>query len=153
MGCSGEVEGHPPGLEAHEENPDIGVMGELLNHAVPVVHSHTALQPYTLHSSLHNSILAGGGLLLTGRGHSGGVGGGGSLFTNEVHSRDEGREGGQGQGQGWGVLCLQVASTGGGRGGWQVGSTRGGRNKVDAKGKGPKGLAGGWGGGGGVDWG
>ena len=56
-GCS-EVEGHPPGLEAHQEDPDIGVMGELVNHAVPVVHGHAALQPHTLHSSLHHNSLA-----------------------------------------------------------------------------------------------
>ena len=90
MGCSSEVEGHPPGLEAHEEHPDIRVMSELLNHAIPVVHSHAALQPHTLHSSLHNSILAGRGLLFMGEGHSGGAG----LFMSEVHRRGEGGGGG-----------------------------------------------------------
>lgn len=54
MGCSSQVEGHPPGLQAHQEYPNIRVMSELLNHAVPVVHSHAALQPYALDSSLHH---------------------------------------------------------------------------------------------------
>lgn len=54
MGCSSEVEGDPPCLEAHQEHPDVGVMRELFNHAVPVIHRHAALQPHTLHTGLHD---------------------------------------------------------------------------------------------------
>ena len=83
MGCSSEVEGHPPGLEAHQEHPDIRVVCELLNHAVPVIHSHAALQPYTLHSSLYNSMLAERLLLFVSGVHQGGGLGGTRLRPRE----------------------------------------------------------------------
>ena len=52
MGSCSEVEGHPSCLQAHQEHPDIGVICELINHAIPVVHAHAALQPHTLHARL-----------------------------------------------------------------------------------------------------
>lgn len=89
MGCSSEVEGHPPGLEAHQEHPDIRVVCELLNHAVSVIHSHAALQPYTLYSSLHSSIVAVRLLVFKGRVHRGGGGvrGSAALQLYTLHFR------------------------------------------------------------------
>ena len=43
MGGCCQVESHSTSLQAHEEHPHIRVVCELLNHAIPVVHTHAAL--------------------------------------------------------------------------------------------------------------
>ena len=55
MRGSCEVERDASSLETHEEDPDVRVMCELVNHAVPVVHAHAALQTHTLHTCLHST--------------------------------------------------------------------------------------------------
>ncbi len=55
VGGSCQVERYSSCLETHQEDSDIRVMGELVDHAIPVVHAHAALEPHTLHTSLHDT--------------------------------------------------------------------------------------------------
>lgn len=57
MRGSCEVECDASSFQTHQEDSDIWVMSELVNHAVPVVHAHAALQPHALHTSLHTTAL------------------------------------------------------------------------------------------------
>ena len=54
MRGGGEVEGHPPGLEAHQEDLDTRIGGEGGDHPVPLLHAHAAFQPHALDPHLRN---------------------------------------------------------------------------------------------------
>lgn len=53
VGGSRQVESNAASLEGHQEDLDGGVMREGMNHLVPVVHAHAALEPHTADAHLH----------------------------------------------------------------------------------------------------
>ncbi len=55
IGRRSQVESHAAGLEGHQEDPDVGVVREGMDHSVPVIHAHAALQPHAAHAYLHVS--------------------------------------------------------------------------------------------------
>lgn len=60
VGGSREIEGNAASLERHQEDFDGGVMRESVDHLVPVVHAHAALQPHTADPHLHCAYLLSG---------------------------------------------------------------------------------------------
>ncbi len=56
MGGGCEVESDAAGLEAHEKDRDLGVVGECVDHSVSSLHAHAALQTHAPDPNLRKEV-------------------------------------------------------------------------------------------------